>query len=254
MRLLAAILIAAAAGLPLASRAQGDAAPAEPAKKAAPDLNSIIPSGSFKAELMRLAFDKSAEEISKRFNEALSKDPAWLQDYMAQNAGVKPLPYHPKFGISEEDYKRMLKSFERKTIEPVAVVEMTVAPMPDGSISLECPQMGTAFAGLSIETASGKLRTPYLEIEAPVARDSKIEKDPSNPFGDWTGLSWKGTSRSKDGGDFKSISLIAGKLDSGDACFIAYRVKAMEGGKISRNSEAVFRFKPPRPSTPAPGK
>ncbi len=242
MRLMAALLSASLTGLSLAAPAQDQAqAPAE-----APALSALIPAKSFPASLMRLAFDKSASEISKRFNEALEKSPEWLQAYIADNAGVKPLPYHPNFGISKEDYGIMLQSFERKRLEPISEVAVQVAKLPDGTLSLECPQMSGTFAGIKLNPATGRLTTPYMEIQSPASRDSELEKDPGNPFGAWKGLSWKGVEQSKEKELYKSVSFIAGRAASGGAAFIAYRVKVMEEGKITKNFEVVLKFAAPR--------
>lgn len=209
-------------------------------------IASCIPTAPFKASLMRLAFDKSAEDISKRFNDALASSPEWFQSYMADNAGVKPLPYHKNFGITEEEYNKMLKSFESRHLERIKELDVIAGQTADGMIRLECPALGKAFCGIVIDPKTGKLSTPVLAIDKMDAKRSGTMAD-GNPFGDWQGISWKGNEAKPEKGLFKSVSFVAGRSTNAGALFIAYRVKVMEANKIKANYESILQFElPPR--------
>ena len=205
---------------------------------------AFFPSTPFRAALMRLAFDKSASEISARFNEAITESPEWFQSYLADNANIKPLPYHKNFGISEDEYKQMLKSFDSKHLEKIQDVSVLVARTPDGLLRIECPELGKSFPGITVDTKSGKLTTPIMEVEKPDAKNSGLASD-GNPFGDWTGVSWKKAQSDSGKGDFRSLSLIIGRSKSQGVSFIAYRIKAMVENKIKSNFESILQFETP---------
>lgn len=213
-------------------------------KPAGQPIASFIPAAPFKASLMRLAFDKQAGDISRRFNEAILASPEWFQAYMADNAGVKPLPYHRNFGISEAEYSAMLKSFESRRLEKVKDVAVIVRRAADGSIRLDCPELGRAFQGIAVDSVTGRLSTPVLDIEKPDCKNSGSASD-GNPFGDWQGVSWKGSESNPEKGVFKSVSFIAGRKSGGGASFIAYRIKEMEANRIKGNFESILQFELP---------
>ncbi len=220
-------------------------APQSQEPQVSPGIADYVPKASFKASIMKLTFDKSAHDISKRFNEAIASSPEWFQAYMASNAGVKPLPYHRNFGISEDEYNAMLKSFESRKLEPVQEVQVLVGRAPDGALRIDCPELGRAFAGILVDLKTGKLSTPLLVIDAPDASKSYGETADGNPFGNWKGVTWKKTETDPDKGDFKSISFIAGRSSSAGVSFISYRIKSMEANKVKSNYESILQFETP---------
>ena len=87
-----------------------------------------LPAVSAKAELMGLVSTPRQRELSAKFAAAIAKRRAWWQSFIRQNADTRPLPYHPYFGISQDEYDEMLaqsEEFTLKSIKEIGVIRMS---------------------------------------------------------------------------------------------------------------------------------
>ena len=67
------------------------------------------------ADQLDLQFSSEGQRLTAKFTQAIRSDPAWFQEYVRQNASGGPLPYSPKFGLSEEEYRQYLREMENVT-------------------------------------------------------------------------------------------------------------------------------------------
>jgi hypothetical protein len=239
-------LAALLAALPFAIQprtALAENAPPPPSTAANLKIVESIPAGTSKAYLMRLAFDKGAEEISARFNKAVEASPAWFQDYLERNANIKPLPYHKNFGVSEEEYAKMLKMFESKRLEKVKELEVLVSKT-GGRVLISCPELGRAFPGLELDENDGSLKCAFYGD--PPIKAEKASGGKDSPFGAWEGLRWSRTEANAKDGDYKSLSLHLGASEKGPL-FLDLRLKAMKNRRISANYESVLEIDAKKP-------
>ncbi len=104
------LLLAIAATLAWPAFAQdGDAVPGR--------LESVLiecsRNGYIEMDLYTVASSREAEELGNRMQAAIERNPEWIYGYVREHADARPLPYHPNFGVTKEEYFRMFKEFEK---------------------------------------------------------------------------------------------------------------------------------------------
>lgn len=211
-----AVVIALLIVLPLSVLAQG--------------IEDFLPkSGVIKGIVMVPSAPPELAALTQRWKAAMSANPDWARAYV-EKAGPGELPYHKNFGISEEEYKRMLTLLKSgTTLQPGASVEIAVRRSAEGEISLmttagDIPlnMVSVSANGKTAETSYGTLmRGPDIN-----------QQNASSPTGRWSGPRWEneGTSGSK---AWKAQFALGRRDDFGDGV-IYYNVTHQRGAVPER--------------------
>lgn len=88
-------------------------APARPTASATA-LESYLPDTTVVVEILRPDYSQEIEEIAVRMHAAARRDPGWFQNYLARHHGTPP--WHPKLGVSAEDYHRYVEAARRTPV------------------------------------------------------------------------------------------------------------------------------------------
>lgn len=79
------------------------------------DISLLMPSkNETNASIMGITAPKEAEMIAKKMADAMKTKGEWAARYLEENKNIRPVPYHPNFGISEQEYNEfIIKSAEK---------------------------------------------------------------------------------------------------------------------------------------------
>jgi hypothetical protein len=127
------------------------------------------------------------QPILARLNNAIAANQAWFQQHRSDYPN-QPLPYDEHFGITAEEYRRVL----RLQLSPpplVPIDSQTVAVVKEGSlIHLQCNGSGEEHLlnYLYIDPASRVLE--YGGDTIPFA--GPVSSGPNSPYGQWAGYAW----------------------------------------------------------------
>jgi hypothetical protein len=155
----------------------------------ATDLNALLGEGSMEVEVMDSVVKTAREmELMYRMKEATDKNPGWYDSYLTQYKDQRVPPYHPNFGLNEQEYQELVGL--RLTLNVVPSLKQTIKVVREKeTIRFE---------------ADGKL--PYLEEILINTHDNKIAvKNYTLTFTDtifvanennalksmWKGYSWR---------------------------------------------------------------
>ncbi len=84
------------------------------ASASAQALESLIPDTTVVVEILRPDYSQEVEKIAVGIHAAMRRDPGWFQNYLARHDGTPP--WHPKLGVSAEDYARYIEASKRTPV------------------------------------------------------------------------------------------------------------------------------------------
>jgi hypothetical protein len=187
----AIVLSLLALGGPAAAARRGEAAAAEarpPAVVQLPPEAELLAPGSHPVWIMDLGPPAEAETLMRQWLSALRADPEWYAAYSkAHSRPGEPLPYHPKMGMSEAQYQRMLSLAKQTKLTRVERAALTVTREGPTRVALHGGVVLPDLTGITVDFAADRVNTPYgrLEGSQPIA-----VTDPESPTGPWSGRRW----------------------------------------------------------------
>ncbi len=234
------------------------AAPDERAQPAAPSTGapsgdalstaSLLPVGTHAVDLMDAAYPPEVAEIWRRIQQAQLKHPQWLPEYTAAHAKEgEPLPYHPNFGVSREDYQKALAGEPR--IVKVGQAELTIERRSDGALALRGSGVCAALEGIVLNPSDRSLTTPLGACGAPtVVRGRQMRN-----LGLWDGYAWvREDDRLAASGDALFLRFQVGRFRDTGRTLIYYRATRASGGTVDAKITVVAVFSP-RSAGKSPG-
>jgi hypothetical protein len=145
-------------------------------------------SGVIRGNVMVPAPPPELEGLAKRMQTAIAANADWFRSYV-EAAGTDELPYHEKFGLTEQEYERFLSlSKGGMTLRPVAPVELLLRKSEDGTLTFEATPTNFPLHGVSISAGGDVAETPYGSLR----RGPDInQRDANAPTGRWSGPRWE---------------------------------------------------------------
>ena len=183
-------LLLTLAGPAAAARRSAAAAPEAPppAVVQLPPEAELLAPGSHPVWVMDLRPPAEAETLMRQWLGALRADPEWYAAYSkAHSRPGEPLPYHPKMGMSEARYQRMLALAKQTKLTRIERAALTVTREGPTRVALHGGVALPDLTGISLDFAADRVTTPYgrLEGSRPIA-----VTDPESPTGPWSGRRW----------------------------------------------------------------
>jgi hypothetical protein len=169
-------------------------------------------------DVMEPGFPKRLEELAKKLQAAVAKDPGWFQSHAATAKPGEPLRYHEKLGLTKAEYEEFLALTKKGGMKKVGTGKIAVQKNGDRVILL----FGRAFPKMEkveIDLKNGSASTP-----AGLASDREqiTASQDQNATGPWDGIQWK----SKEDPGRPTFSLALGKLRASERGILYYRVKS----------------------------
>jgi len=229
------LLLSLAIGLSaagLASAAQGDTSRT---------VLDFLPVGESRVEIVALALPAECQELEARFEEAVRAQPDWFMSYAAGAedtlASGEPLPYHENFGLSREEYERMLWGMLHEvTLVPVDVDTLILRKYGERYTFVGGRKLA-ALWGLSFDEASGELITSDGERVIPewvAAREA--------PIGVWSGVSWTSEVGDPAAGSARRLAVSSGTFDATGQGIFTYSLRVIDGGMLVDRADIRITF------------
>lgn len=201
----------------------------------------LLTTGAITVEVMQFSAPPRLTELTARLQQAAQRDPEWFTDYVQAAAPGEPLPYHPKLGLSEPEYREMLALTDSTRLAPIASTELIIKAMPYGW-ELDGGEALPELSGVEIDTLLGQVRTP-------MGRTTEVTKilgsDHQRATGPWDGVQWKHQDSTLLSGHGTSITFALGRLRDSGRVLLYYDAGQIVGGRMAARATRVLTFTPP---------
>jgi hypothetical protein len=188
-----------AALAPAASPAQSDtvviaSAAYPPARVAHARLSvrDLLPVGELKVDIMEPTAPARLVELKEKLEQAVRRDTAFFAEYLRRGKPDPngPLPYHPKMGITEEEYEELLTLPNEEGMKKIGEATLVVREQ-DGHLLLDGGDPLPAVRAVDIDLGRDVVRTSLGELT------ERLEVSPSfaeqSVTGPWRGVQWRMT-------------------------------------------------------------
>ncbi len=161
-------------------------APGPSSLKSSPAFFAGLTPGHYEAVLFRLMIPAATGEIQRRFTEAGQSHADWMMAYADEHADLPPgtpLPYHPKFGISEAEYDQLKRAYETMKVHELERFDLTLK-VRAGKLAFSATGKHAYLSKLALHP-DGQLDFGTIVIDKP-----KRAEELKGRFGTWSGHYW----------------------------------------------------------------
>ena len=206
----------------------------------APTVRDLIPVGAVPVAVMNVAAPPRLQELLQRFQAAVQSDPDWLLEYTKANYRPgEPLPYHPKMGVSEVEYKEMLSLKDEMRMVSVAKAEITVRAEPNGRFTFDGGHALPELTGISIDLEKNRVETPFGTTTTTGQIKPSSEQKVTGP---WSGVSWKREDVNIDTMTGTVIEFCIGRLQESGRGILYYNAKRVANGSMEGSASQVLTY------------
>jgi hypothetical protein len=191
-----------------------------------PDIHQALPPGHYTAYVVTIMPTARQMELTQCLQKAFAADPQWIQNYIKQNAkDGEPLPYDPKFGLSNDEYQEFLKLAKDSHLGIVDHFDMAIEAAGADGIQLHAPPRYAPMDGITINFGSGEVTTRFgkISLSEPVAAIA-------HNFGPSSGQTWQYHSGDPNIGTMVEATLSIGRFEMGGDWLIRYTDGKIKNG------------------------
>ena len=124
--------------------------------------------------------------IAMRYRKAVTKEKIWFAKYKEDNKDVSPLPYHPKFGITDKEYDRLNNEYPNLGTKVTDTKKVTV--IIEGNTIRFKGEPGFAF--LDLIEINKDLNKVLIDSMTNTQFIGQVYED-SAAIGNYSGYKWK---------------------------------------------------------------
>ncbi len=208
----------------------------EPTKPQAPPIGALLPPKDVTATVAQARAHPDVVDISKKLQRAVTANRAWWNQYIKDNANKKPLPYHEKFGITEEEYKKLLSAGQLMRLVKVGENDLKVKWTED-TIELTIVGANEKVQPLVFDLKKGSVKTPMTTMGNATQRDSGKE---GGLLGHHRSHTWEATLGDPKTGAYTRVTFVLGRISRTGSTFLQYDVKKMKDNKPELNFSALM--------------
>ncbi|MFP8965672.1 hypothetical protein ACKC9G_03715 [Pokkaliibacter sp. CJK22405] len=216
-------------------------APRAHADSAAARLTQYLPSADFQADVMQILPPKVIRQLHDRIMASISQHQEWFQQYVAQAKQGQPLPYHPNFGITQEEYQSYLQGSRRFNLTRTAITQIKVTQDKAGNVMLSNLGLNPPYDHVIYHPATNTVSFAKVELD----KFQLVNQQERNSItGRWHGAQWRFDTVSKDGKIQQYLKFAIGQLEDKDRSLIYIDGRTYDGEL--HNSSVVLMFDSPR--------
>jgi hypothetical protein len=186
-------------------------------------------------DVMEPVLPERLEELARKLQQAVAKDPAWLQSHLATVKPGEPLPYHEKLGLTKAEYEEFQALSKKGGMRKVKSVKVKVEGTDDRVVLL----FGESLPGL--EKVEIDLKKDSASTPAGLAPERKAitASQDQSATGPWDGIQWRSKDFEQDTSR-PSVSLAVGRLRDSQRGILYYRVKPFSANQGSAVQYVLF--------------
>lgn len=203
-------------------------------------VRTLLPRPRFNVEVLELWTPPRLTLLTQRLQQAVQADPTWWQEHVRRAVPGEPLPYDPKLGLSEPEYRELLSLNDSIQMKPGRTVEVVLEPTPVGW-RFGAGNSLTGLRNIVIDTTSNMVHSPFGDLSA---------ADPITPSAEQTATGpWGGPRWSLEAVDTTSLTgtiaqFAIGKHEQTGRTIIYYDAKRLEKGQVSAQASLFLRVAP----------
>jgi hypothetical protein len=154
------------------------------------DVRALLPVGEIKVDIMEPTAPPRLVELKQKLEQAVRRDTVFFAEYLRRGKPDPngPLPYHPKMGITEEEYQELLTLPNEEGMRKVGEATLVVRE-ENGHLLLAAGDPLPAVREVDIDLDRDLVRTSLGELT------ERSEVEPSfvtqSVTGPWSGVQWK---------------------------------------------------------------
>lgn len=218
---------------PTAQRKDGDSE-----QHAALSLNELLPTRDVNVEVMGFGMSERTEQLTTRWQQAIREHAEWFGEYMKNRSPGKPLPYHPNFGLTEDEYADMTQGMTDVKAQIVGNARLTIVDKGNGVVGFDGVGAVAALNSVEINTKTGTIQTQFGKLE----EHDRISRGEDSPLGPFDGFFWNLSEGSVESGTFLSVRIGVAELVDVDRTFIDYRVKRIQPEGPPERVDVLIQF------------
>ncbi len=91
----------------------------------------IVVEGRLTVDVMENALPLLATELAARMQVAIAKNPQWWAEHVKKAQPGEPLPYDPRIGVTESEYKEFLTLSKKMTLQKTTEATLAISRKGD---------------------------------------------------------------------------------------------------------------------------
>jgi hypothetical protein len=203
------------------------------------DVREILKPREVDVEVMGFKTPADMARISAALDKSSRENSQWLLQYIKTHARQgQPLPYHPNFGITEDDYRRFGEYLNAVKLVPAAKARLRFTAQSDSKALIQNVEGLPAFDGIVIDYENNQVKTPWGTGDA----DEPEYADEGSALGRWDGYFWQLEEGKAESGKLTKITFAVGRQLSEPYNIMHYRAVAVTAGVKAVDIETVIRF------------
>lgn len=177
------------------------------------------------------------DKLIGKVEAAARKDQKWFREFSSQAKPGAPLPYDPRIGLTETEYKEYLVLWAKREFKPTEEVILMLRQSSGDTWTITSTGGASSLSTLRYKAVGDSFRSPNGEMK----RIDDIKADSASILGEWTGMEWKFEEDTGLGKIKENLAL--GRLADKKHGLVVYRAQELssEGTRLLDKS-LVVRF------------
>ncbi len=200
-------------------------------------IADLLPEGTVNADILAVRIPPRAEELAEKMRNAFREKPEWLADYIKRNAQPgKPLPYHPNFGVTKDEYDELLQLSKKPRIVTIDTKPVSFDKQ-DNAFTISSNGAFPFLDGTVIDTRQMSVTTRYGVLRSAQWQTSK---GLDSAIGEWRGYNWHIERLGMGTDGARSIHLELYRLASGET-YIDFKAVIVANDQAAAK-EVILKF------------
>ena len=152
-------------------------------------IRDLLPLGQLKVDIMEPTAPPRLTELKQKLEQAVKRDTAFFGDYLRRGKPDPngPLPYHPKMGLSEEEYAELVSLPSEEGMRKIGEATLVVRE-EDGHLLIDGGDPLPAVRSVDIDLERDVVRTSLGDLA--LRTDITPSFVAQNVTGPWSGVQW----------------------------------------------------------------
>jgi len=177
------------------------------------------------------------EEYIIKVQEGAQKDPEWFIRFSKESQPGVPLPYHEKLGLTKEEYKDYIATWDKRVFQEVEPVALRLEKSSDGNWMIRASGSGFPISSLRYNEKTKELSSPNGILK----QIDDIAGDKDSILGAWKGQEWMHESETTISKTIENFAI--GKTDDKPVGYMIYRIRELSSeGRSIYDKRIVIQF------------
>lgn len=192
-------------------------------------LEEMLPIGTINVELMAMGLQNAEDsdrltQLMDKLQIGIAANPDWLTEYVKEYEG-KELPYHPNFGLSQEEYDEYLGLSDHIKLYQSGDGVISIEKTGDEQYEISQMEGLRLIDNIKIDLSENTVSTNYGTCKY----NGEIKaSDQQIATGRWNGYSWI-LENMADTSNYQSVQFNLGQMEDSKKIIMYYQVRLANG-------------------------